>query len=143
MADLDPDVYPFERARKAANVPRLLALARRERPDLMVLEGTGIAGGLAVLLSRALFGVPYVFSSGDAVGPFLGGQRKALGLPGWLFEWFLYRASAGFIGWTPYLAGRAFTLGSPRVMTAAHFAADPEVRMSREEVRDRLGVPQD
>ena len=34
---------------------------------------------------------------------------------------FLYRAAAGFIGWTPYLSGRALTLGCARAMTAAGF----------------------
>ena len=34
-------------------------------------------------------------------------------------------------------------MGCPRVMTAAHFAAHPQVLMSRSEVRLRLGVPQD
>ena len=107
------------------------------------MEGTGIAGGIAVILARALFGVPYAVSSGDAVGPFLGGMRRVLTAPGWIYETLLYRLAAGFIGWTPYLAGRALTMGCPRVMTAAHFAADPHVLLSRSEVRRRLGVPQD
>ena len=143
LADVDPVVYPFDRRRKLANVPRILRLARRRRPDLLVMEGTGIAGGLAVMLARLLFGVRYAVSSGDAVGPFLGGMRRVLTAPGWIYEALLYRLAAGFIGWTPYLAGRALTMGCPRVMTAAHFAAHPQVLLSRSEVRRRLGVPQD
>lgn len=141
LADLQPELYPFDRARKAANVPRLLRVVRRRRPDLLVMEGTGLAGGLGLLVARVLFGVPFVVSSGDAVGPFLSGRRAALRVPGWLYEGMLYRLSAGFVGWTPYLAGRALTLGAARVMTAAHFAAHPEVVLSRAEVRRRLGVP--
>jgi len=143
LADVEPVVYPFDRGRKLANVPRILRLARRRRPDLLVMEGTGIAGGIAVILARVLFGVRYAVSSGDAVGPFLGGMRRVLTVPGWIYETLLYRRAAGFIGWTPYLAGRALTMGCPRVMTAAHFAAHPQVLMSRSEVRRRLGIPQD
>jgi hypothetical protein len=142
LGDVEPEVYPFDRGSKIANVPRILRLAMRRRPDLLVMEGTGLAGGVALLLARVLCGVPFVVSSGDAVGPFLGARRAALALPGWLYEALLYRLGAGFIGWTPYLAGRAFTMGCPRVMTAAHFAADPEIRMSRAEVRRRLGIPE-
>jgi hypothetical protein len=140
---LRPEVYPFDRDKKLVNIPRLLGLVRKRRPDLLVMEGTGLAGGLALMAARLLLGTPFVFSSGDAVGPFLAGRRRALALPAWVYETLLYRLSAGFIGWTPYLAGRALTLGSPRVMTAAHFAADPEVKLARGEVRRRLGIPDD
>ena len=140
LADVAPELYAFDRGNKAANVLRLLRAMRRSQPDLVVMEGTGIAGGLALLLARMLLRVPFVVSSGDAVGPFLAGRRRALAVPGWIYETALYRAAAGFIGWTPYLAGRALTMGCPRVMTAAHFAADPEIRLSRAEVRRRLGI---
>ena len=36
-----------------------------------------------------------------------------------LYEHVLCRLAAGYIGWTPYLAGRAMTYGTKRVMTAA------------------------
>ena len=50
--------------------------------------------------------------------------------------------SSGFIGWSPYLVGRALTLGAPRAMTAANWAA-PVVATDRAEVRDRLAIPSD
>ncbi len=143
LADHDVEVFPFDREHKAANVLRILRRARRLRPALIVMEGTGTAGGLAVLLCRALLGVPYVVSSGDAVGPFLAGTRRGLGLPAWLYELLLCRASAGFVGWTPYLVGRALTLGAPRGVTAAGFARAPELELTREEVRRQLGIPRD
>ena len=93
-------------------------LACSERPDLIVMEGTGTAGGLVLLAIRALLGIPYVVSSGDAVGPFLRLHSRALGVLGAVYERVLCRSCAGFVGWTPYLAGRALTLGAPRAMTA-------------------------
>lgn len=141
LSDHAIELYPFDRDGKAANLPRLLRMLTRRRPPLVVMEGTGLAGGLAVLLARGLLGIPYVVSSGDAVGPFLGGMRPALRLPGWTYEWLLCRFSAGFIAWTPYLAGRALTLGAPRAVTAAGFTQHPEIELSRDEVRARLGVP--
>ena len=39
---------------------------RRVLPDLVLMEGTGIAGGMALIVMRLVFGIPYVFSTGDA-----------------------------------------------------------------------------
>ena len=41
------------------------------------------------------------------------------------YERLLMRLSAGCIAWSPYLAGRALTLGAPRAMTAASWADAP------------------
>ena len=38
------------------------------------MEGSGLAGGLALLAARLFAGVPYVVSSGDAIGPWVGRQ---------------------------------------------------------------------
>jgi hypothetical protein len=107
------------------------------------MEGTGVAGGVSVILARRLFGVRYMVSSGDAVGPFVGGISRAARLPAWFYEWMLYRHSAGFIGWTPYLVGRALTMGAPRGVTAANYAPYPTFRESRSTVRERLGISRD
>jgi glycosyltransferase involved in cell wall biosynthesis len=62
-----------------------------------------------------------------------------------LYERILCRLAAGFIGWTPYLAGRALTFGTRRVMTApgwAPFVRSPEERsVDRIRTRERLGIP--
>src|SRR5207244_7711512 len=105
---------------------RLLMLIRRRRPAMAVMEGTGIAGGIALLLGRAFWGVPYVVSSGDAVGPWVGTKSRVLAPLFGLYERLLCRFAAGFIGWTPYLAGRALTFGVPRAMTAAGWAPFPQ-----------------
>jgi glycosyltransferase involved in cell wall biosynthesis len=89
----------------------------RARPDLVVMEGTGAVGGIAALLLKALLGVPFIVSTGDAVGPFLSARYPAFGLLGHVYERLLYRSSHGVIAWTPYLAGRALTFGARRTVT--------------------------
>src|SRR4051812_25871210 len=73
--------FPFDRAHKLRSGLRLVSCVRRTRPALVAMEGTGLAGGIAVLASRTFAGVPYIVSSGDAVGPFVGSLRKGLALP--------------------------------------------------------------
>jgi glycosyltransferase involved in cell wall biosynthesis len=63
-----------------------------------------------------------------------------------MYEAILCRLSAGYIGWSPYLAGRALTLGAPRAMTAANWppessATPPQASDHREEQRRRYGIP--
>lgn len=140
---LEPALLPFDRRQKAASFGRVVWRGLRERPDLIVMEGTGMAGGLAVLVLRFLRDIPYVVSSGDAVAPFVRSLARALGPAAWLYERLLCSKSAGYIGWTPYLAGRAITLGAPRAMTAANWApTDPIDRMpsDRRAVRASLGI---
>src|SRR5688500_817216 len=100
VARLDSDHFAFKRSAKMRSSWRLLKTIAFKRPPLIVMEGTGVGGGIAVLLGRLLFKVPFVFSSGDAVGPFLS-ARLPLGMPLFaLYERMLCRFSAGFIGWT-------------------------------------------
>jgi glycosyltransferase involved in cell wall biosynthesis len=107
------------------------------------MEGTGIAGGVAMLLADALLGVPYVVSTGDAVGPYLAKRHAALGVAGSLYERLLLRRAAGVIGWTPYLAGRALTFGTPRTVTAPGWARAVPAPGARTRSRARLGIPPD
>ena len=122
LAPLLPEPLPFDRAGKARSTARLALRLLRRRPDLVVMEGTGVGGGLAVLAARFLGGVPYVVSSGDAVGPYIGLRHRRLAPLAALYERLLCRFAAGFIGWSPYLVGRALTFGAPRAMTAASAA---------------------
>jgi hypothetical protein len=145
LRGLDTEVFAFERSRKARMFRRLLGEMRRNRPDLVVMEGTGLAGGAALILARTVFGQRYVVSSGDAVGPFVGTRSRLLGPVFGLYERVLCRLAAGFIGWTPYLVGRALTFGTPRAMTAAGWAPFPRTPAEREAARRRirstLGIP--
>jgi FkbM family methyltransferase len=143
-ADLSRSVWPFDRRSKRRSAVELIRRVRRERPSLVVMEGTSIAGGAVVLLGRLLFGVPYVVSSGDAVGPFIRLIAPRLTIAGAIYEIVLCRCSAGFIAWTPYLAGRALTLGAPRAMTAANWAPTQDREPGdRQSVREELGIPLD
>jgi hypothetical protein len=143
LADHDVELFPFDREHKAGNVLAILRRARRLRPALLVMEHTGIAGGIALLLARGLLGIRFVVSTGDAVGPYLAAVHPALAIPAAIYERVLYRASDGYIGWTPYLVGRAIALGAPRAMTAAGFTLHAELPLTRDEVRDELGIPRD
>jgi len=140
-----PTMFPFDRVRKIRSFWRLMGEIRRSRPDLIVMEGTGIAGGMALILSRLLLGQRYVVSSGDAVGPWVASRFRLLGPVFGLYERLLCRLATGFIGWTPYLAGRALTFGTPRAITAAGwapFTRTPEERAAdRLKTRARLGIP--
>ncbi len=137
---LDAEPLPFDRRRKAGSALRLLRTLLARRPDLVVMEGTGVAGGAAVIAARVLAGVPYVVSSGDAVGPYVGLSHRRLAPLAALYERVLCRLSAGFIGWSPYLVGRALTFGAPRAMTAASWS-EPARPRDRAAVRERLGIP--
>jgi glycosyltransferase involved in cell wall biosynthesis len=83
-------------------------------------------------------------SSGDAVGPFVAGLQPWLGPVLGLYERLLCRWAAGFIGWTPYLTGRAMTFGAPRAMTAPGWAPHPlspeQQAASRIRIRRELGI---
>jgi hypothetical protein len=137
-------VFPYDRARKVASFWKLLKEIRSRRYDLVVMEGTGLAGGMALLLGRLLAGVPFMVSSGDAVGPFVGSKVPLLGPVFGLYERLLCGASAGFIGWTPYLAGRALSFGAPRAMTAPgwdlHDRSPSERAAARVRLRRRLNI---
>jgi hypothetical protein len=141
----DVEVFPFNRRSKLGSFWDLFRSIRKHRPALVVMEGTGVAGGLSVLLGRWLGGVPYVVSSGDAVGPWVASSYPWLGPLFGLYERVLCFWSAGFIGWTPYLAGRALSFGAPRAITAAGwapFALSAERRAAaRGHMRHRLGIP--
>ena len=143
-----PQEFPFDRSRKVQMFFRLLREIRRTRPELVVMEGTGLAGGAALILARVVFGQQYVVSSGDAVGPWVGTRFRLLGPVFGLYERVLCRLAAGFIGWTPYLVGRATTFRHPtrgdRRPGWAPFPRTPADRTAaRHRVRSALGIPAD
>lgn len=140
LEDLGAEEFAFDRAHKLRSAWRLARSVVADRPQLLVMEGTGTAGGLVLLAMRGLLGVPYVVSSGDAVGPFLGLHSRVLGLLGGIYERLLCRYSAGFVGWTPYLAGRALAFGAPRAMTAAGWTRGEPSEGARARVRSELGI---
>ena len=137
----------FDRSARISTFRRVFDAIREHRPRLVIMEGSGIAGGFALLLGRLLFRVPYVVSSGDAIAPFLTSRIPLLKPAFLIYEHMLYRFAAGFIGWTPYLVGRALSFGAPRAMTAqgwSSFMLAPDARLqARARVRNKLGIPPD
>jgi len=143
LGPLEPVAIGFDHARRIRSALSLWRDLRRAGPDVVVMEGTGLAGGLVLLCGRVLGGRSYIVSSGDAVGPFLQARSVPLGLVGGAYERLLCRLSAGFIGWTPYLVGRALTFGAPRAMTAANWGMPPAEPEAGAAVRERMGIPSD
>jgi hypothetical protein len=58
LSAFSPRPIPFDRKQKWQGFRRILRTLWRERPGLVVMEGTGVAGGVALLLGRWLAGVP-------------------------------------------------------------------------------------
>ena len=50
LSPLRPRLFQFDRARKRVSFVRLLDELRTTRPDIVVMEGTGTAGGVALLI---------------------------------------------------------------------------------------------
>ncbi len=143
LAPLPTETYSFNHDRKVRSAAGLVKTVLAHRPRLMVMEGTGIAGGMTLLGVNVVLGIPFVLCSGDAVGPYLGLHSLLAGALGGLYERLLCRRCAGYVGWTPYLVGRALTFGAPRAMTAPGWTREPADARARETVRARLGIPPD
>lgn len=135
--------FPFDAGNKRASASALFRTLLADRPKLAIMEGTGIAGGLPLLVARLMFGQRYVVSSGDAVEPFVSQKQPLLGPFFGIYERLLYRWAAGFIAWSPYLTGRALTFGVPRAMTAAGWAPQTGRGDRGPEIRRELNIPAD
>jgi hypothetical protein len=136
-------LIPYDKQAKKKSFLGLLRVFRSTVPSLIVMEGTGIAGGLACMIGRLFFGHRYVVSSGDAVGPFVASHFAILGPVFGLYERLLCCWSSGFIGWTPYLVGRALTFGAPMGMTAPGWVIGKQVEdyaESRRRVREKWEI---
>lgn len=143
------DYFERDRTVSARQTARLVwNLLQKHRWDLVYVEGTGVPVGGPLILASKRFGQRYIVSSGDPVGGFFHTTRGPLF--GWTMERYersLYRNSAGFVGWTPYLTGMAQKMGAPRGCTVeggadlARFR--PLDRVSRQAARARFGVPPD
>jgi hypothetical protein len=143
LEPLSPQSYPFDHARKLRSAVGLARVVRTQRPSLVVMEGTGLAGGITLLALSFVSRVPFVVASGDAVGPYLGLRSRLAGILGGLYERLLCRRCAGYIGWTPYLVGRAITFGARHAMTAQGWPRGHASDGARETIRKQLGIPED
>lgn len=140
-------VVPFEQDDKFKSFINIIQQALQIEPRLIVMEGTGVLGGIACLFLRWFYDIPYVFSSGDAIAPFISLNYPLLAPIARVYEQTLCRFCAGFIGWTPYLIGRALTFGAPKGVTAAGWAyfsrTAEQLADSRVSIRKKLGISDD
>lgn len=147
LREFDTEIMLFHRLTKTRMLLDIVRKIKSRNYEIVALEGTGVAGGLAVIIGRVTAGVPYVVSTGDAVGPFLRRVRPWSFLFAGAYERALCRLSAGVIGWTPYLVGRALTLGARRAITVPGWAPYPRTRehleTARVEIRSKLRIPTD
>jgi glycosyltransferase involved in cell wall biosynthesis len=141
LADLEPVLVDFKRDHKLQSAVELTRELLRRRCDVIVVEGTGLGVTLPVMAVSALRSTPYVISTGDAIAAYWALKRRWLWLPGLIYETVLYRRAAAVIGWTPYLVGRALTLGAKRAMTAPGWAPTPQGEPDGQAIRRRLNIP--
>lgn len=147
LQNFSVEIVPFDRSHKFKSFIHIIQQGLQIQASLVVMEGTGVLGGIACLFLSWFFKIPYVFSSGDAIAPFIGLNYPLLVPIAHIYEQILCRFCAGFIGWTPYLVGRALTFGSPKGLTAAGWAYFPrtieELADRRITIRKQLGIPED
>lgn len=147
--DLDLSVFDVDKEQtRLENCRAIWSTLQQWEWDLVYLESTSIAAGIPLIAARIGWGQRYVVSTGDPVSGYV---RSVKGpIPGavfGLYERLLYRSCAGFIGWTPYLTGRALQLGAPRAVTVEG-AADLDVfhpfdETDRAAARAHFGLPSD
>jgi glycosyltransferase involved in cell wall biosynthesis len=140
LEPLHPEGFRFDRSHRVRSAIRLFASACARRPALIIMEGTGIAGGLTLIAIDILLGIPFIVSSGDAVGPYLRLRSRLAGIAGEVYERLLCRRCAAYVGWTPYLVGRSLTLGARRAATAPGWTRSSPTLDARATIRDRLGI---
>lgn len=93
-------------------------LINSQKWDLIYQEMTSISGGINLILSAIIRKQKYIISTGDPVSGFFKITKgKIYGIIFELYERLLYRYCYGFIGWTPYLTGRAIKMNAKRAVT--------------------------
>lgn len=135
--------------RKIGEIPRIVRILKSSRADFVYVEGTGVVGGSAAILAHILSHgrVRYLISSGDAASRFITNMAgPLLGYGVGVFERILYANAFAFIGWTPYLVGRAIRMGAKRGVTVEgfvppSFTARPESHSAGNDVRTAYGIP--
>ena len=140
--------YDLDRNARKTAFNDLGKLIRSQPWDLIYQESTGIAGGLNLILAARQRGQRYVFSSGDPVeGFFRTTKGEVVGRAFGFYERQLFRHCSGFIGWTPYLTGRALELGVRRAVTVEGAVDLTLFRrwgdQERRDVKKRFGIPAD
>ncbi len=147
-ADIDVSYYFIDRTLSKLKSAQAVRRVLQSQPwDLVYQEGTGIASGANLILAALRYKQPYVVSSGDPIAGFFRTTKgNLLGNLFEIYEHLLYRHSAGFIGWTPYLTGVAIAMGAPKAVTVEGAVASdifyPYSQEKRRQIRQRLGIPE-
>jgi hypothetical protein len=138
--------YDVDKNDRKGSSKKLWAIITQRPWRLIYQESTGIAGGMNLIRAARERGIRYVVSSGDPIEGFFRVTKGVVhGKTFGVYERLLMRHSAGFIGWTPYLTGRALELGAPRGVTVegavdlSVFHTLPE--SERETIRDEYKIP--
>lgn len=136
-----------DRQQNRRAVAKTLAGLIEQKPDLIYLEGSGISAGWP-LIQAAKKGQRFVVSSGDPIAGFFRTTRGQLaGAAFAAYERRLMRSCAAFIGWTPYLTGRAIEMGARRAITVEGGADlgvfQPPSPAQKLAARKQLGLPAD
>ncbi|MBC7808258.1 MAG: glycosyltransferase [Akkermansiaceae bacterium] len=138
--------YDVDKTDRKGSVRKLWNIITERPWRLIYQESTGIAGGFNLIRAARERGVRYIVSSGDPIEGFFRVTKGAMfGKAFGIYERLLMRHSVGFVGWTPYLTGRALELGAPRGVTVEG-AADmrifrPLPETEREQIRREYHLP--
>ena len=149
IPDADCSFVDLDKSDRKASAHALTQTLRSRPWDLVYMESTGIAGGVPLIrAARANKNLRYIVSSGDPISGFFRTTRgAAYAAPFVLYEKQLYQHCAAFVGWTPYLTGRALEIGARRAVTIeGGVALDVFTQQSeaeKQKSRQRWNVPAD
>ena len=148
LPDAEPTFYGVDKSARRKAMGEITRIIASKPWDLVYQEGTGIAAGLPVIAAARRRGQRYIISVGDPVRSFFRVTRGPFyAAPFGVYERQLYRSSVGVVGWTPYLVGRALTMGAPRAATIEGGVDSqvfhPFTPDQRQSARDRFGLPRD
>ena len=147
IPDADCTFVDLDKSARRASASALSQTIKQKPWDLVYMESTGIAGGLPLIrAARANKALRYIVSSGDPVSGFFRTTRgAAYAAPFVVYEKQLYQNAAAFVGWTPYLTGRALEIGAQRAVTVeGGVALDlfvPQASEVRHKNRAKWGLP--
>lgn len=146
QADIDISYHFIDRTlSKIESAKHIQRILKSDDWDLVYQEGTGIASGANLILASLLRKQLYVVSSGDPIAGFFRTTKGSIiGSLFEIYEHLLYRFSAGFIGWTPYLTGVAIRMGASKAVTVEGAVASdvfyPYSLDKRRAIRQKWGI---
>lgn len=147
--DADIEFYNVDRKQSRGKATSALwPVVASKNWSLIYQESTGTIGGNNLIKAAKARGQKYIVSSGDPIAGYFKATKGSLfAAMISVYEKELYKNSAGFVGWTPYLTGAAMHLGAPRAVTIEgavqtdKFCILPDEMKT--EARNRFGLPQD